>query len=267
MKQTRIILLLMISTFAIFACKKDETNDDKKEETPAVIQLLTKEVENITNKSAESGVTIQVSGTGNIEEVGICWSINTSPTINDFSASGSQTSAIYTDSSNTYELNILNLDSNTSYFVRAYAKYKDSVYYGNEQTFTTKSSAVIEDQFWTLGSTINTTSFYSNYEIDEARVVLIDNSSELFVCNIKFGNSLQAPYDYIIKNEGEELLTLETSIEVKSATKTWHSVEGDSKIKTSFEDGKIKVEFVDIEIKDIDDNSIHAMSALFYISL
>ncbi len=266
MKHTQLFLLILISSFVIFSCKKDESNEKPKEDIPIKIALLTKDVNNITKNSAESGVTIQVTGTGFIDEVGICWSTNQLPTVKDKFVSGSESSE-YSNTSKSFDLNILGLDSNTTFFVRSYAKYKDSVYYGNELTFKTLNGAVEKTQFWILGDIINTDSLnYTAYEEEEQNAIFIDKYINTGV--IKFNSGLQAPLEYTVVSNSDSLLVQQAYIEVfynVQDLEKWGSLSGGAKIKTSLENGKIKVEFENVQMKSEKDGRIVNSSASFYL--
>jgi hypothetical protein len=264
MKYQRLFLLLMISTFAIGACKKDETSDKPKDpDTKVTISLITKGITNISNTSAESGVTIQVTGAGNIDEVGICWSINNSPTINDAKVSGSETSTSYNNTSKNFDLNILSIDSNTTYFVRAYAVYKDSVYYGNELTFKTPTSTNSESQFWILEGKINTDTLVVINAPDDKAVIFTDGKGGIGV--VKFNNGIQAPFEYSVVSIADTLLVSGASLLMNNSGEIWNSNGDESKIKTSIVNGKYKVEFLDVEMKNVTDSARAKSSATFYV--
>ena len=63
---------------------------------------------------------------------GICWSTSPNPTINNFG----QSSSINSD---TFSLNIKNLNGNTTYYFRAFLKNSQYTGYGNEITVTTQN--------------------------------------------------------------------------------------------------------------------------------
>jgi len=79
-------------------------------------------------------------GKSNIAQHGFCYGTTEQPTIfNDNTQLGSRsTTGAFTDS-------LLNLQSGTSYYVRAYAQASDEIFYGDQVTFTTLSptSAVV----------------------------------------------------------------------------------------------------------------------------
>ncbi|HUH74013.1 MAG TPA: hypothetical protein VLZ75_06350 [Chitinophagales bacterium] len=273
MKQQRFLLLALSFILVVgstWSCKKDDVKDKPKEEEPAVsIFLTTKDITKITIESAKSGAIIEVKGKANIDEVGICWSTSSNPTIKNSSALGSGKSEVYNNSNNSFDIDITDLDSTTTYYVRAYAKYKDSVYYGMEEVFKTIGGAVVESQYWTLGDIINADSLLIiNAEDDEA--VVFSNGKS--VGAIKFSGGLQAPYEYSVINAPDSLLTLQAHIQViyndgdENNTAIWNSVNfGNSKVKTYLENGKVKVEFKDVQMKNVKDGALAYSSASFYV--
>lgn len=262
-----LLFLIMISTFAIGACKKDNTTDKPKEEeqSKVTISLTTNEVTNITKNFAESGVAIQVKGSAIIDEVGICWGTNQSPTTKNQSLAGSNKSENYNNSSNAFDINILYLNPNTTYYVRSYAKYKDSVYYGNELIFITPDTLEFDRQFWVFDDIKDTIIFNASKEEEESRVTLVGLGVELVACEIKFNNALQAPYEYSVVNLGDTLLSLQASIKVLKEGAEWNSIKGDFKIITSNENGKIRVEFENVQMRNLVDDSIVLTSASFLV--
>jgi uncharacterized delta-60 repeat protein len=85
---------------------------------------------NLTGVSANLQYQISDYGGATIAENGICWSINPNPTIND-------SKNIDTASKSFINGILTNLNPNTKYFARAYAKNSVGVAYGAELSFTT----------------------------------------------------------------------------------------------------------------------------------
>ena len=95
--------------------------------------VTTTAVTGITSNSAISGGVITNNSGTLVLRKGVCWSINSSPTIesdttNNGIASGSFTSIMH------------DLSANTTYYVRAYATNKIGTGYGNELVFKTKNT-------------------------------------------------------------------------------------------------------------------------------
>ena len=85
---------------------------------------------NLTGVSANLQYQISDFGGATILENGVCWSINSNPTIND-------SKNIDTASKSFINGILTNLSPNTKYFARAYAKNSVGVAYGSELSFTT----------------------------------------------------------------------------------------------------------------------------------
>ena len=107
-----------------------------KEEPVKEATLSTLSVTNITSTSAESGGNITSDGGGDITSRGVVWATSPNPT-------AEQNIGITMDGSGPglFQSNITNLQSNTTYYVRAYAINSAGMVYGNEQQFTTEGTA------------------------------------------------------------------------------------------------------------------------------
>jgi uncharacterized protein (TIGR02145 family) len=92
----------------------------------------------ITSDFAFGGGNIESDGGAPIIEKGIVWSTNQNPTIN------LSTKATNGTVSNTFNAEMTNLNSNTIYFVRAFATNSVGTAYGNEFSFTTLSTTVTD---------------------------------------------------------------------------------------------------------------------------
>lgn len=92
--------------------------------------ILTNQATSITNFSAVISANIQNSGTLTSFIRGLCWGTNANPTIsNEIAESGTGLGA--------YNIQLNNLNQNTTYYSRAYIKSGSIVYYGNLINFTT----------------------------------------------------------------------------------------------------------------------------------
>jgi starch-binding outer membrane protein SusE/F len=99
----------------------------KKKEVP---ELSTAAVTNITGTSATSGGTITNEGSSSVVSLGVCWSTETGPTINDFKTSEMAGGTEFSS-------NLKSLANGTKYYIRAYAVNDEGIGYGNEVSFTT----------------------------------------------------------------------------------------------------------------------------------
>lgn len=120
--KTSLYLLISLSNFS--SCKGET-------EQPMVV-LETISATEITQSSAKSGGKILSNNGVDIKEKGVCWSESPNPeTDNSKTNDGG--------GNDNFESLLTNLESNKTYYIRAYAK-NVGVYYGDEKSFTTSSS-------------------------------------------------------------------------------------------------------------------------------
>lgn len=113
-----ILCLAMLLT----ACKKKPEGE---------IFVSTNSVTDITENSANCGGTVYYTGAFTIGDCGVCCSEYSLPTISDY----------YTEDQygiGSFNSNLKNLKSNTTYYTRAYARTSSGIIYGNQVTFTTE---------------------------------------------------------------------------------------------------------------------------------
>lgn len=92
--------------------------------------LTTKSISGISSNIAGSGGNITSDGGANITAKGVCWGINTSPSLsNNFTNDGT--------GSLSYNSTMNGLNPLTKYYVRAYATNSKGTTFGNELNFTT----------------------------------------------------------------------------------------------------------------------------------
>ena len=100
------------------------------QEKEYLIEVITNEISNVTQTTAQCGGNIKYEGEETIEARGVCWSTSPEPTIDDFcTVDGSGVGGFIS--------NMTGLTDNTLYYVKAYAKVDDVVTYGEQKTFTT----------------------------------------------------------------------------------------------------------------------------------
>jgi hypothetical protein len=85
---------------------------------------------NIDQTSASIGVSIINNSSAPIIEKGICWNISPTPTINNYRI-------IENTSNNYFTSTLMNLNPNSTYYARAYARNIAGTSYGQEISFTT----------------------------------------------------------------------------------------------------------------------------------
>lgn len=88
------------------------------------------EVTDIISNTAKGGGVVTSEGSCPVTERGICWSVNSNPTIEDaYISSGTGMGS--------FEIIMENLELNTTYYVRAYAENCNGIYYGSQVSFAT----------------------------------------------------------------------------------------------------------------------------------
>jgi uncharacterized protein (TIGR02145 family) len=128
-------LILLIVVLMGFYCEESSTGN--KADLPEVV---TKTVTAITDSSAESGGTVFDDGGAEVEARGVCWCTGQDPTIaNDTTNNGA--------GNGTFTSSLHGLESETDYFIRAYAINKAGTGYGDLLEFTTteKTTGTVSD--------------------------------------------------------------------------------------------------------------------------
>jgi uncharacterized protein (TIGR02145 family) len=92
--------------------------------------VTTKPITEIGKNSVIAGGVVTNDGGTDISDKGVCWAITPNPQITDNKASSGSGLGAYT-------LNLLNLKSNTTYYLRAYATNIMGTSYGEEVSFST----------------------------------------------------------------------------------------------------------------------------------
>jgi uncharacterized protein (TIGR02145 family) len=120
-----VLVCFVIGITVIQSCKKD----------PVPPSLTTTAVTNITINSATSGGNITNDGGAGITARGICWGLNTNPSLTDSYTSDDKGAGSFVS-------NLTDLTPNTVYHIRAYATNKAGTAYGTDVTFTTTAILV-----------------------------------------------------------------------------------------------------------------------------
>ncbi|NBC03856.1 MAG: hypothetical protein GVY20_09160 [Bacteroidetes bacterium] len=100
----------------------------------AMPTVTTTSVSSIDVSSAASGGEVTSDGNSEIIRFGVCWSKNQNPTIQDECTTENSDSDFFST-------DLQELDSNTYYYVRAYAENEVGVGYGQEEVFQTLSKS------------------------------------------------------------------------------------------------------------------------------
>ena len=127
MKVMNKYLFLLIILLSIISCEKKE-----------VPVVTTSEIKNITGTTATCGGTITDEGSGTVVERGICWSKGINPTIND-------QRTIEGGGAGTFVSDLADLESATTYYVKAYAKNESGIGYGMAMSFRTLGAMPIAE--------------------------------------------------------------------------------------------------------------------------
>ena len=114
---------LVVASFIIFSSCEKNNNE-------TLPSLSTAGVSDITQTSALSGGDITDDGGALVTARGVCWSTSQNPTISDSHTNdGSGTGS--------FSSNVSGLESNKTYFIRAYGTNSQGTAYGNEISFST----------------------------------------------------------------------------------------------------------------------------------
>jgi len=127
-------ILFLTLSLLLLNCSSDNNLDEAINSLPT---LTTNNVTNISSSRIISGGNISNNGGLDVTSRGICWSLNEEPTTNDnFLINGSGIGE--------YSVEVLNLESNTDYYARAFATNSLGTSYGNELNFTTLKDITYE---------------------------------------------------------------------------------------------------------------------------
>lgn len=121
-----------MGAFLFFAISCDKEDGNNGQENVPV--LSTTEVTEITTTTATSGGNITDDGGTTVTVSGVCWSTNENPTIDDNKTEDGPGAGSFTSS-------ITDLESNTTYYLRAYATNSAGTGYGSAMSFTTEEES------------------------------------------------------------------------------------------------------------------------------
>ncbi|MBL0358949.1 MAG: hypothetical protein IPP72_19700 [Chitinophagaceae bacterium] len=126
--------LITLFVFLVFSCQKEISSEGGT--ITSVATITTNSTTNLTDSTATSGGNITSDGGAAVTARGVCWSISPNPVVagnhsSDGAGTGSFTSLI------------TGLDSNNTYYVRAYATNSAGTAYGNEISFKYSSTVAL----------------------------------------------------------------------------------------------------------------------------
>ena len=120
---------------AFWSCSRPGDNPTQNPTQNAAPTVTTASVSILNSTSATLGGSISNDGGSNISDRGVCYGVTPNPTIaNSKVQIGTGTGSFST--------NVMGLQPNTRYYVRAYASNTVGLSYGNEQNFTTTAAPV-----------------------------------------------------------------------------------------------------------------------------
>lgn len=125
----KIHFLTMVTAAMLLALASCKPIDDPKELTKGV-KVITATPTFITGHTASCGAEVTAEDAGLLLELGVCWSLSENPTV-EYNVMKSH------KCSQPYTCLLTNLEPNTIYHVRGYAKYGTEYCYGEDKTFTT----------------------------------------------------------------------------------------------------------------------------------
>lgn len=129
---TKAIILLMLSMTMLFIanCKPENDPNNGGGNDNVTVKVATFEPQAIMQTSAVCGGEVTQWKNVELEELGVCWSMKSNPTVMDFHQSTSNWQE-------PFYCTLTDLELDTKYYVRAYARKGEDCYYGNEESFTT----------------------------------------------------------------------------------------------------------------------------------
>ena len=132
-KHLKFIPISILLLFAFGSCSSSDDNNVEEEIDFELPVISTTPISNLTSTTIESGGTITDNGGSQIISNGVCYGKTENPTIQDSFTEDENVR-------NTFTSLISNLDENTVYYLRAYAKNEKGISYGNEISFKTLST-------------------------------------------------------------------------------------------------------------------------------
>lgn len=170
---------------------------------PALASLTTKEVTEIGQISAISGMNITANGGAEITSQGICWSTSSNPTIED-------TMVAMGSGLGEFEITMQDLLPNTQYFVRAFATNEAGTAYGQEISFTTLEVSTVYDGDVVLLTQQEVDDFGSNNFLEITGSLTIGDNTGIIsdITNLDALSSLETLGNYLAIYNNDQLENL-----------------------------------------------------------
>ena len=134
-KVMKAVAAIMLMTAVVFTAGCNKPEDEPNNETVVTVTTITPS--DITTTTAVCGAEVVVSEGVTLEELGVCWGLQANPTASEAHLSTAQWNEPFT-------CTLTELNPNTVYHVRAYAKQGSDYYYGADKTFTTEEEPSAE---------------------------------------------------------------------------------------------------------------------------
>ena len=125
----KIHFLIMVTAAMLLALASCKPIDNPKDLTKGV-KVITADPTFITGHTASCAAEVTAEDAGLLLELGVCWSLSENPTVENNVMKSHKCSQPYT-------CLLTNLEPNTIYHVRGFAKYGTEYCYGEDKTFTT----------------------------------------------------------------------------------------------------------------------------------
>ena len=103
----------------------------------SVPTIEVREITNVLDTIATVGFVLKFNGGADVTKMGVCWSVDSVPTIEDKYVECSRDAINCVSDGDSLVMNISGLKANTTYFVRAYAENKMGISYSVSKSFIT----------------------------------------------------------------------------------------------------------------------------------
>lgn len=235
-------LLSIVSIVAIInSCKKED-------DWESIPDLITLEVNNITNISAYSGAELKNKGKYEIIRQGLCWSTKPNPTIADPHVKDNS-------GSDAFSIKMTDLTPNTKYYLRAYATNYVNTGYGNEIEFQTTGEKPV--------LSTNSVNIKTYHSVECGGNISSDGGDLIVAKGVCWGENPEPSItdNKSVEAQGSGLFTSNIT-NLKSNTKYYIRAYATNSVGTTYGVAKsftLWLNVPDEPIKDIDGNTYHTI--------